>query len=241
MEKNQDNQKDQLEEKISEAEMEAQLAAAQSEEPQAAIEEEPVKAAAVEAPPAKKKISKARKIWRQILIWLVVIAIAFAGGFFLDTYLRYQPALDQIASLNDQIANLNTDLGNKDGEIASLQSEIDRLSQFEDLNTGLKEEIDQLEIHLKLLTARASVADASLAVEQERTADARLALNKLGTTLDSLKETLMADQTEVVDSMIQRYQLVVSELDTEGYSALTDLDLLANRLIALENNLFATP
>jgi cell division protein FtsL len=241
MEKNQENQKEELEQKISEAEMEAQLAASQAGGMSAPIEEEPAETAAVEVPPEKKKMSKARLIWRRILIWLVVIAIAFAGGFYLDTYLRYHPALDQIASLNDQIANLNTDLGDKDGEIASLQSEIDRLSQFEDLNTGLKDEIDQLEIHLKVLTARASVADASLAVEQERNADARLALNKLGTTLESLKDTLAADQTEVVDSMIQRYQLVVSELDTEGYSALTDLDLLANRLIALENNLFATP
>lgn len=240
MDKNQENHQDEIEQKISEAELKAQTDS-QDEQISAPFEQEPVEVPAVETPPEKKKMSKARKIWRRILIWLVVIAIAFAGGFFLDTYLRYQPALDQVANLKADLVDKDGEIAARQAEIDSLQDEIDRLGQFEDLNTGLREEIDLLEIHLKVLTARASVADASLAVEQDRAADARLALNKLGTTLESLKDTLNADQAEVVDSMIQRYQLVLSELDNEGYSALTDLDLLATRLITLENNLFATP
>jgi hypothetical protein len=234
MDKDQENQQDELEKKISEAEMESQFAAAGSEQPQAAFEEEPTPIAPVKAPPEKKEMSTARKIWRRILIWLVIIAIFFAGGFYLDTYLRYMPAMDQVASLK-------SDLDDQGAEIASLQGEIDRLSQYEEENTDLREQVDQLQTHLKLLTARASVAEASLAVEQERISDARLALDKLGTTLESLKGDLNADQAEVVDSMLQRYRLIQNELGDEGYSAGTDLDLLANRLLALENNLFATP
>ncbi len=234
MEENQENGQDELEKKISEAEMETQLASAAGDQPQAASEEEMAEPAPVEAPPEKKEMSKARKIWRRILVWLVVMAIFFAGGFYLDTYLRYAPAMDQVASLK-------ADLDEKGAEIASLQGEIDRLSQFEGQNMDLREQVDQLETHLKLLIARASVAEASLAVEREQISDARLALDKLGTTLESLKGDLNADQAEVVDSMLQRYRLILNELGNEGYSAGTDLDLLATRLLALENNLFATP
>ena len=235
MDKDQENQKDNFEQKISDAELEAQQQdAPQEEQIMAPFEELPAESTPVETPPEKKKLSKVRKIWRRILIWLVLIAISFASGFFVDTYLRYSPALDQVASLK-------TDLNKKTDEVTSLQGEIDRLSQFEEQNTTLGSEIDLLDTHLKLLTARAAVAEASLAVEQDRIADARLSLDKLGTSLESLKGMLNADQAEVVDSMLQRYRLIQIEIDTESSSALTDLDLLANRLITLENNLFANP
>jgi len=234
MDKDQENQQGKMEERISEAEMEAQLANSQEEQEKTPFEDIPAESPPAESPPEKKELSRARKVWRRVLIWSVVLAIFFAGGFFLDTYLRYSPARDQVAALK-------ADLEDKTAEITSLQEEIDRLSQFEEQNASLLDQIDQLEIHLNLLSGRAAVAEASLAVEQERISDARLALDTLGKSLDSLRGSLNADQTEVVDSMRQRYELVLNEMGNEGYSVLTDLDLLANRLIALENNLFAKP
>jgi hypothetical protein len=233
MDKDQDKQQEAIEQKISEAELEAQLAASQDEN-KTPFEAVPTEPAPAEAPPEKKELSKARKIWRRVLIWLVVMAFFFAGGFYLDTYLRYSPAMDQVASLT-------ADLADKTAQISSLQGEIDRLSQFEEQNSALNLEIDQLEIHLKLLTARTAVVEASLAVEQGRRADARLALATLGTSLESLKDKLTADQADVVDSMLQRLNLVLNELDNEESSVLTDLDLLSTRLISLENTLFANP
>jgi cell division protein FtsB len=234
MDKEQENQQGDLEERISEAEMEAQLANSQEEQEKTPFEDVPAESPPADSPPEKKELSRARKIWRRVLIWLVVLAIFFAGGFFLDTYLRYSPA-------QDQIAVLKADLEDKTAEITSLQEEIDRLNQFEEQNASLLDQIDQLEIHLNLLSGRTAVAEASLAVEQDRISDARLALDTLGKSLESLRGSLNADQTEVVDSMRQRYELVLNEMGNEGYSVLTDLDLLANRLIALENNLFANP
>lgn len=234
MDKEQENQQADLEEKINEAEMEAQLANSQEEQEKTPFEGVPSESPPAESPPEKKELSKVRKIWRRVLIWLVVLAIFFAGGFFLDTYLRYSPTQDQVAALK-------VDLEDKTAEITSLQQEIDRLNQFEEQNASLLDQIDRLEVHLNLLSGRAAVAEASLAVEQDRISDARLALDTLGKSLDSLKGSLNADQAEVVDSMRQRYELVLNELGNEGYSVLTDLDLLANRLIALENNLFAKP
>lgn len=231
---NEETPQEELEQKISEAELNAQKEdSLQADEISSSFEVLPEEDLE-ETLPEKKELSKARKIWRRILIWSVVIVIAFAGGFFLDTMLRYHPEQDRTASLR-------AELDDAWAEIDSLETEIERLGTFEDTNIALLAEIDQLNLHLVLLSARASVADASLALEQGRQADAKLALNKVGATLDTLKGLLSPDQAEVVDNMIQRYQLVMLELENDGATVLTDLELLSSKLLTLENTLFAVP
>lgn len=231
---NEDKPQEKLEQKISEAELEAQNQDPEETKDNSSAFEVLPKDGTEETLPEKKALSRARKIWRQILVWLVVVAIAFAGGFFLDTLMRYQPEKDRTAALL-------VDLDEAQAEIDSLEAEIERLGAFEDTNTALLADIDQLNIHLVLLSLRASVADSSLAVEQDRQADAKLALDKVGSTLETLKSLLNAEQAEVVDNMIQRYQLVMIELDNDGATVLTDLQLIATKLQTLENTLFAAP
>lgn len=231
---------EELEQKISEAELKAQKEEAIEEETSSSFEVLP-EDEKDESLPEKMGLSRGRKIWRRFLIWLVVIAVAFAGGFFLDSQLRLKPALAEIDSREADIDSLQTDIDSLGAEIDSLEAEIERLGALEDKNIDLTADIDQLNIHLVLLSARVSVSDSSLALEQDRQADAKLSLNKLGSTLDTLKSLLNADQAEVVENMIQRYQLVMLELDTEGATVQTDLELLLTRLQTLENTLFATP
>lgn len=224
---------DDLEKMITEAEIEAQIEENEAEETSSSNEAEPVEQ--VEKPaPEKKKLSKARLIYRRILVWLVVIALAFAGGFFLDTILRFQPE-------KTLVEDLRVDLEESSAEITSLEDEIEKLNLFKDQNTALTEEINQVTIHITLLSARAAVADAGLALEQDRQADTKLAVDKLGSTLETLATLVTDDQAEVVNTMIQRQKLIVLELDDDSFSAQTDLEVLAARLSALENNLFATP
>lgn len=229
---NEETPQEELEKKITEAELEAQI---EEEEP---VEEVPssfeTEVAEIPEKPEIEKPSKARKIWRSFLIWLVVIAIAFAGGFFFDTWYRYQPQVELVKDLNEDISAA------KD-EIFSLEAEIDLLSQFEEENVALTEQINEITTHITLLSAKAAVADASLAVEQDRQADAKLALDKVGSTLDALKGMLNADQAEVVENMIQRHNLIVIELEGDGYTVQTDLELLSSKLTILEATLFAAP
>ncbi len=228
-----ENMSDDLEKMITEAELEAQIEENEAETTSSSIEAEPV--VEVEEPaPEKKKLSKARLIFRRILVWLVVITLAFAGGFFLDATLRYQPE-------KTLVEDLRADLEKSAAEITSLEDEIEKLNLFKDQNTALTEEINQVTIHITLLSARAAVADARLALEQDRRADTKLALDKIGSTLETLTTLVNEDQAEVVNTMIQRQQLIVLELDDDSFSAQTDLEVLAARLSALENNLFATP
>lgn len=229
---NEEISQDELEQKITEAELDAQTEKKELVEVAASSSETAVEENG--KTPQPQKPSKARKIWRMFLVWSVVIALAFAGGFFFDTAFRYQPQVELVKVLNE-------DLADADEQILSLQAEIERLSQFEEQNISLTEEIQGITTHITLLSARAAVADASLAVEQERTADAKLALDKVGTTLNTLKGMLNADQAAVVDNMLQRHNLVLIELEGDGYTVQTDLELLASKLNTLEVALFASP
>ena len=231
---NEETPQDELEQKITEAEEEAQIEETEAEEEISSSFETEVKETPAKEPVIKEKPSKVRIIWRRILVWLVVMAIAFAGGFFLDTLMRYQPQVELVKVLNE-------DLQASGAEISSLEGEIERLAQFEEQNISLEEEIAKITTHITILSARAAVADASLAVEQARQADASLALDKLGSTLETLKSMLNEEQAEVVENMIQRHKLILIELDDDGYSVQTDLELLASKLNTLENTLFASP
>jgi len=231
---NEENTNDELEQKITAAEIEAQIDEPAADQEVPSSFESEVKESPEEAAPKKEKPSKARMIWRRILVWLVIMAIAFAGGFYTDSLMRYEPQKALVKVLNE-------DLVAAGDEITALESEVERLSLFEDQNVTFAEEIDQLNIHLTVLSARAAVADATLAVEQDRVADAKLALDKLGSTLDDLKSMLNADQAEVVELMIQRHALVLIELEGDDFTVRTDLELLASKLNTLENTLFSTP
>lgn len=240
---NEDNLNDEMEKKIDEAEMEKKIDEAEMEahieetntesEPASSFEEEVPESPEV-TPDEKEKPGKARLIFRRILIWLVVVAIAFAGGFFVDSILRYQPEMAKVAALTEEITSAQ-------GEITTLEAEIERLDVFEEHNVRLTEEIADITTHITILSARAAVADATLALEQNRIADVKLALGKVGSTLDILRTRLNDDQVEVVDNMLQRLELILIELKDDSFSAQTDMEVLAAKLNALENILFASP
>jgi DNA repair exonuclease SbcCD ATPase subunit len=234
MTKSEDNLIDDLENKIDKAEMEADVEEPINEVESTTSFESEVEESLEETPVEKKKPGKAQLIFRKILIWMVVIVIAFAGGFFVDTALRYQPEKAKVAQLLEEITSA-------EGEITSLKVEIDRMSVFEDQNVGLREEISDITTHITILSARAAVADATLAFEQNRLADAKFFLTKVGSTLETLKQMLNEDQAEVVENMLQRHQLILIELEDDSPSAQTDMEVLASKLNALENTLFASP
>ena len=232
MTNNEETPQDELEQKITEAELEAQIEEEESvEETPSSFESEVVESPAI---PEKEKPSKARMIWRKFLLWMVVIAVAFAGGFFFDTAFRYQPQVELVKVLKGDVSDAND-------QILSLEAEIDRLNEFEEDNIKLTEQVHGITTHITLLSAKAAVADAALAVEQDRQADAKLALDKVGSTLDTLKGMLNADQVEVVENMIQRYNLIMIELAGDGYTVQTDLELISSKLNTLEATLFASP
>ena len=189
---------------------------------------------ATEAEEQEPEPKKRRNIFRRILIWLVVIALAFAAGFYVDSYLRYQPQRELTAERTAELEEART-------EINRLEDEIDRLSVFEEINQQLEEENVRLETHLTVLSTRVAVANATLAVAQDNISEARLALDKVGTNLEKLESMLNAEQVEVVQNMQQRHELIVEEVEVDTFTALSDLEVLASKLLSLENTLFVAP
>lgn len=189
---------------------------------------------AAEAEDQEPEPKKRRNIFRRILIWLVVIALAFAAGFYVDSYLRYQPQRELTAERTAELEEART-------EIDRLEDEIDRLSVFEEINQQLEEENVRLETHLTVLSTRVAVANATLAVAQDNISEARLALDKVGTNLEKLETMLNAEQVEVVQNMQQRHELIVEEVEVDTFTALSDLEVLASKLLSLENTLFVAP
>lgn len=191
-----------------------------------------------ELPPEEEKEGKRKsrvgRFFRKLLIWLVVIAVSFGAGIGAFYYLRHQP-------LQERVEQQASDLQDARAEIGDLQNEIDRLSAFEERNYELTQEIEQTRLHITILSARSSVADALLALSEDNLAEAKLELDKVDKTLDTLETMLNEDQVEVVKNMQQRHELIMEELEDDTFSARSDLEVLSSKLGSLENTLFATP
>lgn len=199
---------------------------------QAAVEEEETEPAEIPEEPPEE--GKPRKIFRRVLIWLVVIALAFAGGFFVDAQLRYQPE-------RQKTNQLRSDLSAAEDRAMELEDEVQRLSVFEERNQALREEIHHLETHLIVISTQKAVADSMLALNRDDLAEARLALDRVSRHLADLAEMLNEDQVEVVENMQQRHELIMDELVQDSSAAMSDLEVLASKLESLENSLFAAP
>jgi|GEM_PF-1009664 len=178
--------------------------------------------------------SKAARFFRKVLIWLVIVAVAFGAGVGTTYYVLYQPAMKEAAQTTQALEDA-------EAEVANLEGEVERLSAFEERNQELEAEIKQTKVHITLLSARSSVSDALLALSEDNLAEAKLELDKVGKTLVTLESMLNEDQVEVVINMQQRHELIMEELEEDRFSARSDLEVLSSKLGSLENTLFASP
>lgn len=187
-----------------------------------------------EQPPAKKELSRFWKIFRRVALVLIVILGFFLVGFFYSHFVVVKP-------LRAEMAAVQADLDETRNQLMVVQEENERLMGFEEANQRLQEEAEDLEIHVIVLSARVTVDHALRALQDDNLADARLALDKVGSTLDDLRSRLNTDQQGVVDNMLQRLELIQDELTDDLTAAQSDLIVLASKLVALENTLFAAP
>jgi hypothetical protein len=76
-------------------------------------------------------------------------------------------------------------------------------------------------------------------LKEDDNAQALVILDKTDQTLDTIGRLLEPAQRDVVASMTQRLELVMSEIDDDPYAAESDLDVLATNLLQLEDALFS--
>lgn len=181
----------------------------------------------------------------RLVRWALVFLITFGFGALLVVFTLYIPARARwIQAENDKTRlqqDAKTQADETQARINDLQDEISRLSAFENQNKALQAELDQTKLHVAVLSARADVAVAHLALVQEDNAAANIALGKTAETLQQIEDMLPASQKQAVSDMQERLTLAVKGIKDSPYAATSDLDVLATSLLELENAFFAKP
>lgn len=186
--------------------------------------------------------SKSRRRLRKVLRWTAGILILIGLGFLTAVFSLYLPiradlnqarqdrnqAEQQIEALNNQISTLESETASQATTIGNLRTE----------NEDLLSKQQAYELRIAVLKARVDVANATLAIEQDNTATARLVLNGTLETLQRIEDELPADQSAALDPLQQRLELVLSELESDVFAALSDLNVLEAQLLQLEDDLF---
>ena len=194
--------------------------------------------AAAEAEPAPKPESKIRRFFRSMLRWTLGLLIVLGAGFIAAIFLLYRP---EITASKIQQAELQTQLTAAEAQIADLEAQINGLSPLANENKTLVANQMEYELRILLIDARLDVSDALLALAENDPPRAQVVLDRTTDKFAAMKALLPATQSGVVTGMEQRLTLILAEIEDDPYAAQSDLDVLANSLLELEDSLFSTP
>jgi cytoskeletal protein RodZ len=168
---------------------------------------------------------------RRFLIWTVGLLLLFALGVVAAWFLQIKPMRDQNRTLRAELEQANE-------QVQSLSIEVEELRPLKAENQALEEQVTQLESHIFLLDVLVDVSKAQLALVEEDPIAAEDALRDTGERLQQLEERLSGADAEAVRGMSERLELAIEEVETDEFAARRDLEILANNLIALEQQLF---
>ncbi|MEW5871998.1 MAG: hypothetical protein AB1894_22200 [Chloroflexota bacterium] len=198
----------------------------------------PAPSASPGTPPEAAKPSRPEKrplsLWKRLLRGLLGILILIGLGAILVLFTLYMPLRQNFTNAQVRINEL-TNQASSDLEAAN--QEIDRLSSLETQNKDLQSQLAQSNLHLAILQVQVDIASAQLALANQEPEKARLALTKTPDHLQFLEKQLPQDQRKVITDLQARLELVLGEIDENGYAASSDLDVMSASLLELENAL----
>jgi Tfp pilus assembly protein PilN len=185
-----------------------------------------------------KRPGRVNTFFRRTTRLLLTSGLLFAAGL-LTAYFAFQRP--QAAEQSDRIAQLTTEKSDLETQVAALQEEIQALEPLETENSALEVSLADEVLHVRVLSALNDVLSAQLNLALAEVDAARLSLGRTEEKLVEVQELLPADQQGVVDGMIQRLNLVLDGMESDAFAAQSDLEVLANSLLQLENTLFGSP
>jgi cytoskeletal protein RodZ len=184
--------------------------------------------------------SKARQWGRSFLRWAGLALVVFGLGALAAIFLFYIPKTNELNLATQDLATADAQMTELQTEITSLENQIAQLSTLEETNQTLQTELDQAQSHIYLLDALADIRNAQFALAQDDAPAAQTALTATAATLTELQERLDEEQADM-DALLDRLKLAQGELETNPFAAQSDLEVLANGLLKLEQTLFDTP
>lgn len=179
----------------------------------------------VQPAPSKKKGSGFLKT---CLFWTVGLLGIFALGIAATWVLQVRPRSAQIEKLGVQAATLQA-------EVIDLEGRLDLLLPLEDENAALLVEATAMDQGQALLRVLLSVKTAQMALMMDDAADALEGLENTREDLERVAQGTTGAEAEVLQDLINRLDLIQSEIDRDPEAAYQDLEILANTLVTLEH------
>jgi TolA-binding protein len=181
--------------------------------------------------------SKIRQFFRSFLRWTVMALIIFGLGVLAAYFFLYVPKSNDLKLAGQELATANAKISELQGEITTLENQINELSTLEERNQSLQADLDMAQLHVLLLDVLIDIRTAQYALADGDPTAAGEALENTTTTLMNVQQALEVEQTQI-DALLSRLELAIGELETNSFAAQSDLEVLANSLLQLEETLF---
>lgn len=164
---------------------------------------------------------------RTCLFWSVGLFGIFALGLAATWVLQVRPRSVQIENLGVQAATAQA-------EVDDLEERLDLLLPLEEENAALLVETNAMNQELTLLRVLLSVKTAQMALMMDDVFDAQVGLENSREDLERIAQGMTGAEAEVLRDIINRLDLIQSEIDRDPEAAAQDLEILANTLVTLE-------
>jgi hypothetical protein len=168
--------------------------------------------------PEKTRGGRFKDAVRRFFIWLLVFAFVYLAGVVTIYILELQPA-------KDALEETQLDLEGANQTIAELQIELEQ-AQF---NQSYK----------TFLEIKADIFVAQLALTGDDTAGAKIALRRVEENLNLILEEITAFDQALADSLVDRLDLVVNNIDSDIETSLIDVRLFAEDLDEVYQGVYA--
>jgi len=178
----------------------------------------------VQPAPSEKKGSG---FLRSCLFWSVGLFGIFALGIAATWVLQVRPRSAEIEKLGVQAATTQAD-------VVDLEERLDHLLPLEEENAALLVETTAMNQELALLRVLLSVKTAQMALNMDDVADAQEGLENSKEDLERVAQGMTGAEAEVLRDLINRLDLIQSEIVRDPEAAAQDLEILANTLVTLE-------
>ncbi len=191
--------------------------------------------------PEERPVSRRERVGRSFrrgLRWLVILLVAFGLGFLAAVIALYLPAQQRLQQARQESEGRVTEAQQ---QVSALETQVAGFAGLEGANQELEAQARQSELHVHILSSRADISAALLALAEEDLPRASAALTKTGDTLAALEGLLEPEQQKLAQDMQERLELARNEMGEDAFAARSDLGVLTNMLRELENAYFAAP
>ncbi len=194
--------------------------------------EEPI---AGDLPPEKETAKEPGPLGRfftRVVRWSAGIGLIFGFGVVLTWVVRVVPLVNELRDVRDTLDVANA-------QISDLEKVVDDLRDVEQDNVSLRADLTSAELHIVLLNVLIDAGEARVALAMDDLIAAGAALTDTDELMASLQAGLEGENANTIVGLRVRLQQAISEIDTDIFAADGDLQILANGLLLLEEQVFS--